>query len=266
MTKFVVVHKPNVVEIPDGDYKTVGDLVAAIRKKDTELLGSGDHLTYTLSTAGGENIALNGPKYDPGLELPQETGTTSDIHAHMKENYQIRYRVQLHPGKGCNIETVTVHWTDSVAKLKERIERQSGIPAISQVLRRTDTFMYNNDTLFWCALSDNDLITLGVTGLLKFYFKNKLSTTQLFFLSSDDLFTVLTEIMQLLAETSSNVLFEIGKASGAVDYGANHWLQDRSSLFELGDAQGTMLENGILDGDEIRVYKKNPKPTRGRDA
>ncbi|KAK5242566.1 hypothetical protein LTR20_003662 [Exophiala xenobiotica] len=40
----------------------------------------------------------------------------------------------------------------------------------------------------------------------------------------------------------------------------------RSSLFELEDAQGTMLENGLLDGDELHVYKKNRKRKRIQDA
>jgi hypothetical protein len=265
MTKFVVVHKPNVVEIPDGDYKTVRDLVVAIRTKDTELLGSGDHLTYTLSTASGEKIALNGPKCDPSLELPQETGRTFDIQAHIKENYEIRYRqVLLHPGRECKIETVTVHWTDSVAKLKERIERQSEIPKEWQQLWQPHGVMQDNDTLFGRALFENDLISIDVQGSLRFNFKNEY--VGVVFSFSEDLYTVLMRASQLLGRTRESLLFEIVKSSGTMDYGSSHWLQDRSSLFEQGDARGTMLENGLFDGDEIKVYKKHRKPRRGRDA
>ncbi|MBV36549.1 MAG: hypothetical protein CMP47_14025 [Rickettsiales bacterium] len=56
ITKSVVVHKPNVVEIPEGGYETAGDLVAAVGKKNTELLGSREHLTYTISQDLAETV------------------------------------------------------------------------------------------------------------------------------------------------------------------------------------------------------------------
>ena len=263
MTKFVVVHKPNVVEIPESCYKTVGDLVAAVGIKDAELLGSGERLTYTLLTASGEELALSGPEYNPGLELLQRIGTTFDIKAHIKVNYQVRYQLPDR-GRGYQIGVVTVYWKDSIAKLKERIERQTRIPRSLQQLRKSDVIMRDEETLFGCAIFDNDLITLDVQASLKFNFKNEY--IGIGFLVSDDLSTVLKRAIQSLGQTSETLLFEIAKSSGAVDNGSCHWLQDRSSLFELGDVQGTMLDNGLLDGDELRVYKKNPKRKRDQDA
>jgi hypothetical protein len=117
--------------------------------------------------------------------------------------------------------------------------------------------MQDDDTLFGCALSDNNLITLGVTGFLEFYFRG--NPTSIGFVPHEDLSKVVMRASQLLGETSESCLFEIVKSSGTVEKSSSDWLPDRFSSFSRIDVQGTMLENGLLDGDEMRAYKKNSR-------
>ncbi|KAK5460983.1 hypothetical protein LTS15_003046 [Exophiala xenobiotica] len=254
MCQDVVVHKPKVVRIPEGPYQTVVTSLQPSRRKIGSFWGSDDYLNNALSAASGEKIALNGPECNPNAELRPNTGNTFDIQARIKENYQFRYWT-VQPGRRTNPKK-----SQYTGQIQSR-RRRSGLSCNLESLAGRRNFI-NSDSLFARVVYDKHHITLEVQGFLKFSFKE--NPTSIAFESLEDLSEVLMRASQLLGETTESWLFEIAKSAGTVEKSSSHWLPERSSLFGRGDAQGTILEYGLLDEDEIRVYKKIPRPLKRR--
>ncbi|KAK4947778.1 hypothetical protein LTR10_013286 [Elasticomyces elasticus] len=260
MAKRIIVYRPIVIDLPEESCKRVGDLVAAIKTPYPHLLDWHDGLEYAVHHDDGEgSIALRGGQYDPNAELLPGHRRPIEVMAKITEAYTIKVcRVSAKDPLGAQgIVEVEVYHQDSFGQLKERIERQIGIPKGSQQLAFMGFPTLDSWILGWQRVFQGCTVILHVAATITYHFKD--TTSSITVVLDEPLSMLLGQIATSIGEDISMLRFVFSKTSAEVAANAREWLPDRFQLFKTQNVVGNVAENGLANGDAIRVYRENRK-------
>ena len=152
----------------------------------------------------------------------------------------------------------------TVEKLKEELEKQTGLPAeLQHICHRDRRETLDNYTVFSHGILKDDHLYVHLKFTLSVGFESKFHKLECW--SDEGFGGVLLRFLHERDQDASDFRFLIGKATGKVDDCAMAWLPERDCLFEAESAVGSVEENGLSHGDKIHVLGVNLKRKRKRD-
>ncbi|KAI1622508.1 hypothetical protein EDD37DRAFT_478092 [Exophiala viscosa] len=259
MGQLVVLYKPIVVELREENCNTLGKLVAAITQTYPPILNRHDGLEYAIRGAKQGRVALTEGQYDPNAELLTNNRRPIEIKAKFKAIYTVNIRraSAKHLFGGPIIAEVEVYCRDSFGKLKEQIERQTGISKDSQQLEFMGWPMLDSSILGLQRVFRGCTVVLRVMAKITYHFKD--ASWSITAGVDESLLLLLGRIATNLSEDVSMLRFSFTHASEDVAATATDRPPNPTQLFKAGDVVGSVAENGLTNGGAIQVYREYRK-------
>ncbi len=148
---------------------------------------------------------------------------------------------------------VEVKSTDTVADLKEQIRQHTGISPSSQRLDSQGTILSATNRLIVLGIDENTSINLTVAILLWFELPQMSISAPTF--PHTPLHTMLRTVSDANRQALTPTIFQISHSSGHLAPVSKQWLPGRKCLFTADDAFGTVGENGLREGDRIKLVE-----------
>ena len=142
---------------------------------------------------------------------------------------------------------------DTVKQLKERIAAKCNFPVDRLHIFLEFTFLASSRTMKGCRLSAGSVVTAKVSSRIEFQYQARTVTKEAH--AGQSLKEMLLRVSKMLNEQPSKLLYSFVKSSGAIAGNASKWLEDRTNLFAAERAVGSWDENGLRDGDQIKVHR-----------
>lgn len=181
----------------------------------------------------------------------------------LREHYtvQIRYLVGINDPEKPSFD-VKVNSRDTVADLKEKIMGHTGFNVDLQLLDFEDRRLIDDDRLIARSIGHRSRITLTVP--ISLWFDSPQRTQDSWAFQHASLQLALHTFADTHQQDITALLFQIPRYSGPVASASKKWLPVRSDLFGAGEAAGTVDENGLRNGDMIKVFYLNKKTSKKR--
>ncbi|KAJ9604934.1 hypothetical protein H2200_010323 [Cladophialophora chaetospira] len=244
--------------------KTAGDLVADLTKseKKPSSLDFEDGSLYAISVRDGDDIPLNGNKYDARKALPAIKDGEIEVVSAPEDPFPITIRRPQSTDLANKLEDVIwVKNRDTVRELRTQIASKTGIQPWRQDLRTEDgqSLGSSHHLLVSDRISNSTTIIVRRSTPLKFGFQGAETEWTIVPLTSEiALCAALHKYAQKSSSSIDELQFSIRKRTGrgqqsVVDCIPNY------TLFTAETATGTLEENGLDLGDEIHVFRQAPK-------
>ncbi|ETI29089.1 hypothetical protein G647_01542 [Cladophialophora carrionii CBS 160.54] len=261
-----VFYKPIVVSADLTTCKTLEDVDKAVRSqpefesydanvfKDIHCTRLADGTPFTCEELGLTDRDCS-KRHFPALTItPRPPPERYDVHI-----YHIHHGDLSDNSITC---TVNVACEDTVARLQELVEERTGFATDSQKLYFMGEKLLPADHILAHKIiaGSRVLLMVEVALYLKYY---EMSTRMVTF-SHTPLYGILSSFANDKRLDPATLLFQIIQASGDASQESQAWLPDRTRLFGVEEAKGTIWQNGFRDGDEIRVFELNKRPTTKR--
>ncbi|KIX93890.1 uncharacterized protein Z520_10515 [Fonsecaea multimorphosa CBS 102226] len=262
----ITINKPTVLSPDLRKCRNVGDLVATVGREIFNEMEPETFL-YTVQGDDGVQVPLNGPDYDPERSLPF-ADSALHISARPKQpDFYVYVHLPQHeftqpwPAHG----RVNVQWCDTGRRVKERINAEYGIPnTYFYELSLGNRHIVDSKTLYEQKIYGDCVVAVRLIVAIKFRFNNETCTAWVW--NDDKMTKLLKKIARKMDNRIEDVRFAIIKCSGTVTEAAEQWLPNRSRFFLADGAEGTVEDNGLRFGDEIRAFCLLESSRRARES
>ena len=262
MKPIFVVNSPKVISsLEEEDAKTVGALHTALSVHEEQpcnsLSDGGNVLLYEVKGDDGVSVPLNGPDYDASSPLPPAANAVYHISARPAyEDFTVP--INLYTQDSVNgpseVGHVLMRWTDNGIRLKEKIEAKWKIPFEAQRIQ-IDNLPLNDTSNLLTKARVQEGTTIMVTAWINISFDYRGNSFRRCVNPHERMAILLSDISDDYEGEDAKIRFSILKSSGFVARTASKWLADRTDLFACGAVVGSWRENGLRDGDKIKVYR-----------
>ena len=257
MKTVIAIWKPKLLVVDNEDCKTVGTLVRAVKNIDPEVLDG--HLEYLVDGPDGMGkLSLNKPGRKKNNVLSEPECGLLEIRALLEVTIHI-YDSSLMP---VFMVSVTISPRDTVSHLKAEIEANKGIESDFQRLEFNGVVLEDHWHLSEAGIYHTCSVTLSESINITYYLgeEERECTCQ----QDKPLLDLLKMIGEIEHEEVDLLTFAFVEISGTVAAEVKDWHHQKHELFQVGQIDGTVKENGLLHNDEIRVYRKPRSMKRKR--